>query len=227
MTRKLAIVTLPIVALAICWATPGVADESFVRLAPLGNPKIVAAAEVFPGFSADNLLDGVPVTEYASNGKGTDTFVEFDFGVPVTIGAFRHVNRNDPALVAASELTIYRRGRHRGGNDCRSARGPARRRDHVCTAQAGHRPAGPLASHQNGQRRDSCVGGSEIALFQGRARRSRRRTASASTPSAKVVVDRKEGRLVQPLVVVLDYPYMHADRGRAARRGARAPSPCD
>ena len=80
--RKLGIVTLAVVALAAFWATRTLADKSFVRLAPLGKPKIVAAAQEFAGggFPAEHLLDGLPLTEYASNGKGTDTFVEFDLG---------------------------------------------------------------------------------------------------------------------------------------------------
>ena len=53
------------------------------------------------------------LTEYASNGKGTETFVEFDFGAPVTIGAFRHVNRKDLALVAASQLIFSDAAGHR------------------------------------------------------------------------------------------------------------------
>ena len=55
---------------------------------PLGKPKIVAAAQSWGhgATPAENLLDDSPLTEYASDGKGTETFVEFDFGVPVTIG---------------------------------------------------------------------------------------------------------------------------------------------
>ena len=129
---------------------------------------------------AENLLNDVPQTEYASNGKGTETFVEFDFGAPVTIGAFRHVNRNDRALVAASQLTFMRRGRQAGGDDCRAARGPALRRDDVRVAQAGQGPAGPLAGTKIVTPGISCVGGSGIRFFKvGRA--ERRRTASVST----------------------------------------------
>ena len=50
--------------------------------------------------------DGNAQTEYSSNSKGTDTFIEFDFGAPTSVAAFRHIDRNDPATIAASELTF-------------------------------------------------------------------------------------------------------------------------
>ena len=51
-----------------------------------------------------NILDGIAATEYSSDNKGTNTFIEFDFGTPTTLAGFRHVDRNDRATVAASEL---------------------------------------------------------------------------------------------------------------------------
>ena len=51
-------------------------------------------------------LDGKTQTEYSSNAKGTNTFIEFDFGAPTSVAAFRHVDRNDPATIASSELTF-------------------------------------------------------------------------------------------------------------------------
>jgi hypothetical protein len=50
------------------------------------------------------LVDGLPQTEYSSDGQGTATFVEFDFGRPIRLAGFRHLDRNDPATVGASEL---------------------------------------------------------------------------------------------------------------------------
>ena len=93
---------LTVVSLASAQTKQG----QFTRLAALPVPKIVAAAEEFPGgnFSASHLLDGRPSTEYATNGRGTNTFVEFDFGTPVRIAAFLYQDRNDPATIAGSEL---------------------------------------------------------------------------------------------------------------------------
>lgn len=107
---------IPTVSTA-CWTLYGILaiagvssalGASYVRLEPLPAPRIVAAAEEYPGgnHKAVHLLDGDVRTEYSSNAKGTDTFVEFDFGRPVRIGGFRYQDRNDPATIAESELTF-------------------------------------------------------------------------------------------------------------------------
>ena len=97
-----------VAAFAMSHASASAGAASFSRLAPLPAAKIVAAAEEYPGgsYGAARLLDGNPETAYASNAKGAGTFVEFDFGAPVRIAAFKHVDRNDPATVAASQLTL-------------------------------------------------------------------------------------------------------------------------
>jgi hypothetical protein len=84
------------------------ARAQFTPLTPLPAPRVVASATAYPGGSHEvaQLIDGNAKTEYSSDGKGTDTFVEFDFGAPARIGAFRHVDRNDPATIAASELVF-------------------------------------------------------------------------------------------------------------------------
>src|SRR5579859_7548629 len=77
----------------------------FTRLVPLPAPRLVSSADAYPGaYEASRLLDGDGRTEYASNGKGTNTFVEVEFAEPTRLAAFRHVERNDPATVASSEL---------------------------------------------------------------------------------------------------------------------------
>jgi hypothetical protein len=84
-------------------AAPGV----FTRLQQLPSPKIVESAAAYPGsYGAGNLLDGDQSTEYASNGKGTNTYVEVEFKEPVRLAGFRHIERNDPATVAESELVF-------------------------------------------------------------------------------------------------------------------------
>jgi hypothetical protein len=82
--------------------------SGFTRLEQLPAPRIVASAEAYPGgrHEAANLIDGNLRTEYSSNGKGTNTFIEFDFGAPTQFTAFRHVDRNDPATITSSELTF-------------------------------------------------------------------------------------------------------------------------
>ena len=56
-------------------ALPG----SYTRLTQIPKPKIVASAEAYPGghYDARNITDGKAQTEYSSNGKGTNTYLEF------------------------------------------------------------------------------------------------------------------------------------------------------
>ncbi len=70
-----------------CAGEPGV-PNGFTRLKPLPAPKIVASAEAYPGGNHDvgNLIDGKVPTEYSSDSKGTNTFIEFDFGAPTSRG---------------------------------------------------------------------------------------------------------------------------------------------
>jgi hypothetical protein len=208
MMRKLIIVALPVV-LAAVGAAQAAADEPFVRLMPLGKPKIVAAAQPWGhgAMPAENLLDDSPLTEYASDGKGTETFVEFDFGAPVTIGAFRHVNRNDPALVAASELTFS----DAAGKPVAKIPVPHVGGRAGVTMFALPKPV--TAQRVRWQVTKivtpgiSCVGGSEIRFFQaGPAEGSPR--GIGIDARTDVIVERKQGQLVQSLVVAIDYPYM-------------------
>ena len=86
-------------------------STNFTRLLQLPAPKIVTSAEPYPGqYDASNLIDDDPHTEFASNGKGTNTFVEFEFEKESRIAAFRHVDRNDPATVGGSDLVFMDEG---------------------------------------------------------------------------------------------------------------------
>jgi len=80
----------------------------FTPLTPVPAPRIVANSPAYPGGAHEvaSLIDGVVKSEYSSDSKGTGTFVEFEFPAPVAVGAFRHVDRNDPATIAASELVF-------------------------------------------------------------------------------------------------------------------------
>jgi hypothetical protein len=82
------------------------AAATFTPLTPVSMPRIISNSPAYPGGGLEitNLIDGDPKTEYASDSKGTNTSVEFDFGAPVRIGAFRHLDRNDRATIASSEL---------------------------------------------------------------------------------------------------------------------------
>lgn len=103
---------LAVAAAALGWtAAPMQADAPsarFTPLAPLPAPKIIDSSEAYPGSSyvVQHLVDGNERTEYSSQGKGTATLAVFDFGQPVRLVAFEHVDRADPATVGASELTL-------------------------------------------------------------------------------------------------------------------------
>jgi hypothetical protein len=85
-----------------------VSAADFTPLVPVTTARIVNSSPAFAkAFAATHLVDGNPKTEYASKNRGTNTVVGFDFGQPVRIVAFRHVDRNDTATVAASELSFY------------------------------------------------------------------------------------------------------------------------
>jgi len=93
-----------------CPAAGGEAPPRFTPLIPLKKPQIAASAEAYPGggYNVENILDGFADgrqrSEYASAGKGRGTFIDFDFGGPTAIAAFRHIDRRDPATVKAAEL---------------------------------------------------------------------------------------------------------------------------
>jgi hypothetical protein len=100
--------TMTIRSLCLLAGTAVSASASFTPLAPLSAPRIVAASPAYPGgqHEATRLLDGEAKTEFSSNGAGVGTYAEFEFPAATVIGAFRHVNRDDPGTVAASELVF-------------------------------------------------------------------------------------------------------------------------
>ncbi len=201
----------------VCWTlycilaiagTRSAFGTSYVRLEPLPVPRIVAAAEEYPGgnHKAAHLLDGDIRTEYSSNAKGTDTFVEFDFGRPVRIGGFRHQDRNDPATLAESELAFVGLSgealgtarvvhvNQRGGVTFHALSEPV-------TAQ---RVRWRITKLGNGF---STVGGAKIVFLAAGDPES---SPSGIGLSAELssVINRREGGLVQSMRVTVDHPYI-------------------
>jgi hypothetical protein len=77
-------------------------------MVPLPHPQATAKSEVSGGgLALANFFDGNPRTEFASHDAGTNTVVDLDFTKPTLITAIRHIDRNDPATVAASEMEFY------------------------------------------------------------------------------------------------------------------------
>jgi hypothetical protein len=83
--------------------------EGFTPMVPLPEPKILNLPGNIPGgnFSMSNFFDGKLKSEFASRDEGTNTIVEVQFAQPSRITALRHVDRNDRATVAASELELF------------------------------------------------------------------------------------------------------------------------
>jgi alpha-mannosidase len=180
------------------------ASLTFSRLVPTPKPKIVAVSEEFPwdNLKVDKLLDGDPKTEFASNGQGTNTFVEFDFGAPVRLAGFRHQDRNAPATTAASELEFrdtagqmlakaqVRHVNGRSGVTFFALREPV-------TAQRVRWRITKLGSPH------ATVGAAEVCFFSPGEPEA---APQAMTLDAKAIeVVGRDGR--QPLRVTLDYPY--------------------
>lgn len=181
--------------------------SSFTRLVPLPAPRLIDSATAYPGpYGAGNLLDANLSTEYASNGKGTNTYIEVEFNEPTRLAAFRHVDRNDPATVAASELTFLdeagkvistlavKHAGDRGGVTFVAFPAPvvARKvRWRVTELGAGL----------------STVGGAEIAFYTTGA--AELQPAAITLESRTLQIREKKGDTqTQPLKIVLDYPYV-------------------
>jgi hypothetical protein len=206
----------------ICFARaaePGL-PEHFTRLDPLPVPRIVASAESYPGaqFNVTNILAGKPRREYSSNAKGTDTFIEFDFGAPTSVAAFRHVDRHDPATIARSELTFL------DGAGAVVARVPVQhvnRRGGVTFLAL---PSPVVAQKVRWQVTElgsglQTVGGAHIAFYT--AGKTESLPAGTTLDAwAPQLLERRGKALVQPLKVTVNYPYAEPVRGIVRLPGA-------
>jgi alpha-mannosidase len=180
---------------------------SFTRLQPLPAPKLVDNAAPYPGlYQAANLLDGNRGTEYASNGKGTNTFVEVEFAQPVKLAGFEHIDRNDPATIAESELVFLdaagkvvsrlpiKHVNERGGTTLVAFPGSVtakRVRWQVTALGAG------LAT----------VGGSEIAFFTTGEPEAQPKGITLEIRPLQLRERKGDGQ-VQPLSIQVQYPYV-------------------
>lgn len=80
---------------------------SAYALTALPAPLIIGGADYYDDrFLSENVFDGNLLTEYASNDLGTATYLDFDFGAPVSISGFGLIQRNDAARVAVSSLSF-------------------------------------------------------------------------------------------------------------------------
>ncbi len=192
---------------------PGEVPSKFTPLLPLEKPKIVASAEAYPGggYNAENILDGSASgkyrSEYASAGKGTGTFLDFDFGESKRIAAFEHIDRFDPATVAAADLIFSDRAtfnpilekipvkhvNRRGGRTL--ATFPA------VTARYVRWQVTAIAQH-------TTVGGAEISFFTSGAPESVPGRLTATLMTLPVLMKEGGGKASQLAQVGIVYPYV-------------------
>lgn len=201
------------------------APTRYTRLARVHGSKVVDSSPAFAGgrYNATNIKDTDLHTEYASANKGTDTFVDVEFKEPTLIAAFRHVDRNDIATVASSELVF------------RDADGQV-----VATVPVTHvnEPAGvttlvlpsPVTAKRVrwhvtglGPRKAGCVGGAEVAFY----------TAGATDPAPTAItldatalpaIERTPAGSARPLQLDFDSPYAEPIDA-TVRVGSEKPAP--
>jgi alpha-mannosidase len=184
------------------------ADSGFTPLHKLPSPRVVSAAEDYPGGNhrVSHLLDGDGRTEYSSNNKGTSTHVEFEFAESIALAGFRHVDRNDPATIGESELVLLDEG---GREQGRVVVTHVNRKGGV-TFQAFERPVEVRRVRWQvrklGPQNYGTVGGAEIA-FYGAGDPQSLPTGVKIEARALSLAERRDGELVQPLRVGLDYAF--------------------
>lgn len=104
MNRTTWIRLLLVGVLGVFGTTLAVAAKPAIEL-PQATPIITASATPFnASYVAANVLDQNSLTEYASQGQGVNTFIDFDFGSPTPITHFHHLNRSAADGITSSEL---------------------------------------------------------------------------------------------------------------------------
>jgi alpha-mannosidase len=180
----------------------------FIRLVPLPALRITASAEEYPGGNhrVANLTDTNVRSEYSSNGKGKDTYVEFDLDSPVPVAAFRHVDRNDPATISTSRLTFFDAAGQIAGEQAVTH---ANERGGVTFAAL----AKPVTAQRVrwqvtglGPQNFGTVGGAEIAFFRAGETESVPRGITIEA-RVKQLAERTDAGLRQPVQVTLNHPY--------------------
>lgn len=193
--------------LAAVSAVASTVAAEFTRLQPLAAPAVVQASEAHPnGHTPLHLIDGDLRTQYISASKGTQTFVEFDFGRVVPLAAFRHHERPSPATIAESELV------------CFDERGAETRRIQIVhageTSAVTMQAISPAVDARRvrwqvtklGGARVGTVGGTEVAFYEAAGVEPEPRGISLNA-IALPLADRSSEGLRQTVKIDVDYPY--------------------
>lgn len=196
----------------------GVAGENFAypqeaiqkryeRLVNLPPPKIITNAIAYPGkYNVERIIDGNPKTEYSSRGDGTNTFIEFDFGAMVEVVGFRHIDRNDPATVASSELIF----KDDSGKVVETVQVIHANKRAGVTFLPFQKPIKAKTVRWRvtglGPQNFPTVGGAEIA-FLGRGEAEEAPFGTTITAEPVRMIEKKDGALAQSIRAKINHPY--------------------
>lgn len=201
------------------------AAAGFTRLSP-AEVKITAAAQAFPGgnYNAENILKPTPISghrpEYASCGLGNKTFIDFDFGAAVRVGAFRHVQRRTIDTIAEANLVFSDTPdftRVLGTVKVKHVDEPA------ATTFAGFTPI--KARYVRWQvtvvlpGRSANVGGQRIEFFVATGEPEARPDGIRIEGKAVPIIEHKAGVSSHPLRLTIDYPYAEAVKSTVRAEG--------
>lgn len=219
LTRFIAIFSLSLVAAPSVHAQSA-AQTDYHILKRITGVRVAAQSTAYPGgrHEAANLLDEDAKTEYSSDAAGTNTFVELKF--PETeVAAFRHIDRNDPATIRQSLLTLL-------GSDGREVL--------ALPLQHPNLRAGVLFTNFNPVKalkarwqvtqlgsQFSTVGGAAIELFAFGDAHSKPSALKVSAFPVQML-ERSGGQPLQPITLTLDSPYLEKIDVLARIRGTPA-----
>ncbi|NOX53545.1 MAG: hypothetical protein GXP27_03740, partial [Planctomycetes bacterium] len=190
------------------------AGEVPAQFTPLTEvvPKIIDSSPAYRSgrHNAENLIDGKVRTEYSSASKGVGTFVDFDLGQPMPVAGFRHLDRNDPATVARSQLLFSNDPKFEKVLGTVDVEHPAER---AAETNATFPPVTARYVRWKvtavGPKRYGTVGGAEIRFFlAGPSETKPIRLQIDCRPVPAVI--RTAAGLMRPLRMTIGYPYREA-----------------
>ncbi|HWQ93031.1 MAG TPA: hypothetical protein VN673_15245, partial [Clostridia bacterium] len=196
----------PALLLAAWMAQPCLAAEQFTPLVPLPMPVVLKDSSVDPGgnFALTHFIDGKVKTEFASRDEGTNTMVHLDFGQPTRFAAMRHIDRNDGATIAQSELEFF------DGAGQKVATIPVRHANRRSGETLLIFPQPVTAqtlkwrATEQGNKGLFCLGGAELSFFAAEPDES---TPKREAITVKVLPFLERGG-TQPVKVTIEHPYV-------------------
>ncbi len=209
---------LVLLATTSCIMLTARAGQTYQRLIETPIPSIIGASEMFPGgfYEAKNIIEPITLKgfrrEYASNGKGTETLIDFDFGKPLPVAAFRHIQRGSLVdSIAESELIF---------SEDNTFAAPKKRIPviHVDKADGDtlltFEPVQArfvrwkVTAQATGKSRNT--GGKYIAFWSAGPIDSKPTALSLKAEPIQIVKKGQDGEATQPCELEIDSPYAHA-----------------